>query len=293
MGILIMLNNYLHDVATALLAASAFVLFVGARAFRRHPGSLQDPRFLDIYRHTTRLAMGALAWIILGGFVRAWAYKDFEWANAAGAHQVPALVAKHILMGSVVALGAWGWIRLRRIVRGGTAVLILAMIVGGIAGCSGDRGTRPVARVNGEEIPRRALDIHLATRTRQFQERHRGEGTPAIREAMARRVLDELIASHLILQAARFQGLRLAPGEVERMVEETGRPFPDEAVRRTLQERGLSLAELREHLEGSLLTQEFLADFGKDLRATEEEALAFYRWCGSCTGQSPAASGDR
>lgn len=273
-----MLNNYLHDVATALLVASAFVLFVAARAFRRHPGGVRDPRFLEIYRRMTRLALGALAWIVLGGFVRAWAYRDFEWANAVGANQVPALVAKHIVMGSAVALGAWGWIRLGRRMRGVTALLLAALAAGILGGCSGDPAARAVARVNGEEISRRTLEVHLAIRTRQFQERHRGDVMPAIRETMARQVLSELIASRLILQAARARGLRVGSDEVERVVQEARKPFPDDAAfGKALEEWGLSLADFRAHVEGDLLSQKFSADFGKHLQATDVEALAFYR----------------
>ncbi len=278
MGVLIMLNNYLHDVATALLAASAFLLFVVARTFRRHPEGMSDPRFLEIYRRMTRMALGCLAWIVLGGFVRAWAYKDFEWANAAGTNQVPALVVKHILMGGAVALGVWGWIRLGRRVRGAVVPLLLAVTVGAAFGCSGEQEARAVVRVNGEAIAQRALEVHRGIRIRQFQERHRGEVTSAIQQAMARQVLDELIASRLILQAAQARGLRVGSDEVERVVQEARRALPDDAAfENALQERGLSLAGFRAHVEESLLSQKFVADFGKDIETSEDEALAFYR----------------
>ena len=42
------------------------------------------------------------------------ALRSFEWANAVGKMQVPALVAKHVLIFALVAVGAWGWLKLRR-----------------------------------------------------------------------------------------------------------------------------------------------------------------------------------
>lgn len=278
MGILIMLNNYLHDVATALLLASAFLLWVAARVFRHHPGGVEDPRFLEIYRRMTLLALGALAWIILGGFVRAWTYREFEWANAAGANQVSVLLAKHVLLGGVVAMGAWGWIRLGRRMRGASALSILAMAVGTLVGCSGDQRPSAVARVNGEEIPRRVFEAQVGVRTRQFQERHRGEMTPAIGETVARQTLDELIGRRLILPAARARGLQIGSEKVQRIVEEAKKPFADDAAfQKTLQERGLSPADFRADVEETLLIQKLAADFGKDIQASEKEALAFYR----------------
>ncbi len=114
-GIALMMNNYFHDVATALLIASAFALWVMLRRYDAAPRGADAARyFLDLHRSMARLARFSLAWIVLGGIPRTIWYGDFEWANAAGRGQVVALVVKHVVAFGFVAGGAVLWARLRR-----------------------------------------------------------------------------------------------------------------------------------------------------------------------------------
>jgi hypothetical protein len=109
-----MMNNYFHDVATALLAASAFALWVLLRRFDAGPRGAEAARyFLEVQRAMAKLARFSLAWIVLGGIPRTIWYADFEWANAAGRGQVAALVVKHVVALVLVVLGALFWRRLR------------------------------------------------------------------------------------------------------------------------------------------------------------------------------------
>lgn len=117
MGILLMVNNYLHDVATAFLLASGVTVWVLAWQHRASGEPAVAAFYVGAYRRLTRMAQVALAWILIGGVPRALAYRQFEWANAAGAGQLPVLVAKHILLGTLVIWGAVLWIRLGREVR--------------------------------------------------------------------------------------------------------------------------------------------------------------------------------
>ncbi len=114
-GIALMMNNYLHDVATALLASSAFALWVMQHRWEAGPRGPDAARyFLEIHRAMARLARFSLAWIVLGGIPRTIWYGEFEWANAAGRGQVVALVVKHVVAFAFVAAGAVLWTRLRR-----------------------------------------------------------------------------------------------------------------------------------------------------------------------------------
>lgn len=117
LGIFIMMNNYFHDVATALLAASGITMWIIVRKY----GDNSDPEvadyFLRIYNSITKIAKFALYWIILGGIPRTIAYKDYEWTNAVGKNQVPALIVKHILVFIFVGTGVYLWIRLSRRVK--------------------------------------------------------------------------------------------------------------------------------------------------------------------------------
>ena len=113
LGVAIMMNNYLHDVATAILASSAFVLHSVYRIEGSCSGSGATEFFLKTYQRMVRLARFALAWIIIGGIPRTIFYTSFEWANAAGKGQIPALIVKHILIVILVAGGIWGWRKLK------------------------------------------------------------------------------------------------------------------------------------------------------------------------------------
>lgn len=113
LGIAIMMNNYLHDVATAMLVSSAFVLSAVYRIEGSCSGSGSTEFFLKTYRKMVRLARFALAWIVIGGIPRTIFYTSFEWANAAGKGQVPALIVKHILITIAVVAGIWGWRKLK------------------------------------------------------------------------------------------------------------------------------------------------------------------------------------
>ncbi len=117
-GIALMMNNYFHDVATALLASSAFALWVLLRRYESGERGVEAARyFLEIQRSMAKLARFSLAWIVLGGIPRTIWYADFEWANAAGRGQVPALMVKHVVAFVLVGFGIAFWRRLRARVR--------------------------------------------------------------------------------------------------------------------------------------------------------------------------------
>ncbi len=118
LGVFIMMNNYFHDVATALLAASGVVIWVIVKRYDSAAKTQETTEyFLRIYKSSTKLAKISLAWILIGGIPRTIFYKEFEWANAAGKSQVPALIVKHILVFIFVATGAYVWIKINRRVK--------------------------------------------------------------------------------------------------------------------------------------------------------------------------------
>lgn len=114
LGVLIMMNNYFHDVATALLLASGVTMWIIVKKLGNSEEKAVVSYFLDVYRGVTRLAKFSLFWILIGGIPRVIAYKEFEWANAAGKGQIPALIIKHILFFIVVGTGAYVWMKIDR-----------------------------------------------------------------------------------------------------------------------------------------------------------------------------------
>jgi hypothetical protein len=114
LGVAIMMNNYLHDMATGLMVGSGFAL----HAIMRIQASMNTPEatlfFLRTNSHMKKLFKFALWWVVLGGVPRTVFYTSFEWANAADKLQVPALAVKHVMMFAAVVWGIYAWRRMQK-----------------------------------------------------------------------------------------------------------------------------------------------------------------------------------
>ena len=114
LGVAIMLNNYFHDVATAVLASAALVLWALYGVQEKYPNPGGTGFFLAACKRLSMIVRISLMWIVVGGIPRTIFYRDFEWANAAGKGQVPALIVKHVLIMGFVIVGGWAWLKLKR-----------------------------------------------------------------------------------------------------------------------------------------------------------------------------------
>ncbi|MCL4439940.1 MAG: hypothetical protein M1609_04955 [Firmicutes bacterium] len=70
--ILVIMNNYFHDVATAFLASSALLMLAVARLLPEKRDSRLVEYFLAVYRKFTFIAKAALLWILVGGILSAY-----------------------------------------------------------------------------------------------------------------------------------------------------------------------------------------------------------------------------
>lgn len=109
LGVTIMMNNYFHDMATGLLVGSGFALHAILRIQASTNTEQATLFFLKVNRHMVKLFKFALWWVVLGGIPRTIFYTSFEWANAAGNHQIAALGVKHVMMFTVVVWGIIAW----------------------------------------------------------------------------------------------------------------------------------------------------------------------------------------
>ncbi|MFA5844454.1 MAG: hypothetical protein WC971_06460 [Coriobacteriia bacterium] len=111
--VLLVMNDYFHDVATALLLASAVIMWVLGRAAERGgPGEAAMLR--RAFPVLTRFAWGAIAWIVIGGIPRTIFFSQLEWDPAKTRFMLPALMVKHSLMVVAVVLGVALWRRMAR-----------------------------------------------------------------------------------------------------------------------------------------------------------------------------------
>lgn len=98
-----MLVNYFHDLSVALLATNVFAVYFIGRILEGRPA--HDEIIPALFRSLSRVTYGALAFVLVGGVFRALNFMDYEWNNAVGKGQIPALVAKHVLLVGLTLFG--------------------------------------------------------------------------------------------------------------------------------------------------------------------------------------------
>lgn len=118
-AIAIIINNYLHDVATAILIASAALVWALDRAAARDADGRTGELLAAAYPRLVGVARLALVWIVLGGIPRTIFFTRFEWDPAVVRGIIPALVIKHVLMGVGVVAGSVMWSRIGARIRTG------------------------------------------------------------------------------------------------------------------------------------------------------------------------------
>jgi len=116
-AIFVMLNNWFHDFAVAMLFCSLVLLWLIYRRTQQHPDASWLAFARDLARNLNRLTHVCWAMIIVGGIIRTLAYESFEWEEAAGSGQVAALALKHVLLVSLVIWGTVIQFRLRKFFR--------------------------------------------------------------------------------------------------------------------------------------------------------------------------------
>lgn len=109
LGVILIVNNYFHDVATGMMFTAAVALWIVMRKYERSDDRAQAEFFLSAYSALARFARYSLYWVLLAGVPRLYYYKRFEWSTAVGDSQVPAIIVKHIVMFAVVGYGMVYW----------------------------------------------------------------------------------------------------------------------------------------------------------------------------------------
>lgn len=102
-GILLMITNYFHDLAVAVLLVSILTIHFLGRYFDGQVTNSEVPAAL--FLKLLKVSWIALAYVVAGGALRAWFFMDFEWNPAIGKGQVAALVVKHIILVTITILG--------------------------------------------------------------------------------------------------------------------------------------------------------------------------------------------
>ena len=104
--IVLMLGNYFHDLAVALLASNVLVIHLVGRFLAGQEG--RDEMLGRLIGQLSKVTYWILAYVVVMGGVRAWFFMEFEWNPAVGKGQVAALIVKHILLIAVTIFGLVG-----------------------------------------------------------------------------------------------------------------------------------------------------------------------------------------
>lgn len=108
-GILIMMNDYFHDFATALFLICTYTMVVLIKHVD-DKGLEAKGLVVGIYPKMLHVNVGAAIFLFFAGTVRAFTFKDFEWVHAVGNDQVPAIIVKHILMFTLFFYSVYLWV---------------------------------------------------------------------------------------------------------------------------------------------------------------------------------------
>ena len=116
---LIIMNNYFHDVATAMLFASALIVWMLGRRAEKNGAEMRQ-WFAGSYQVLSKIAFWSIVWIIIGGIPRTVFFQQVEWnlADPSNKYLFAALIVKHVLMWVFVAVGGTMWWRMRAIAKG-------------------------------------------------------------------------------------------------------------------------------------------------------------------------------
>lgn len=110
LSILVMLNNYLHDFATALVVVSTYAMLLMVRYAETSAARETKQMVLDLYPRMVHLAGGSVVFVFIAGIVRAFTYRDYEWHGAVETGQVTALMVKHVLLFVLFGYGLYLWL---------------------------------------------------------------------------------------------------------------------------------------------------------------------------------------
>lgn len=148
-----------------------------------------------------------------------------------------------------------------RISRGIAALLLATLVVGALAGCSGEGGggslfggsEEAVATVNGIDIPRSELDAMY----QQVVSQAGGELDEETASEYKRQILQMMIDNVLVTEAAEELGADLSKDAVEARLTELRGAQDEAAFEAQLEEAGLDMDDARKSVR-DMLAQEFI-----------------------------------
>lgn len=107
-AVFILMSNYFHDVATAMLVACSFSLWVILSKYGQQD-DVKRALFARLYRAVRKVFIFSWAWIVSAGALRIATFSSFEWANAVEKHHEAALMVKYAVAAVMIISGSCSW----------------------------------------------------------------------------------------------------------------------------------------------------------------------------------------
>lgn len=114
LNILIMFNNFFHDLATAVFFVGLILVYLTVHQAMNTKDEEIVKFAVAVYEKFTPVIFISFIWVLLGGAIRALTYRQFEWVNAVGNDQIPLLIVKHILLFGLAGSGLFFWSKASR-----------------------------------------------------------------------------------------------------------------------------------------------------------------------------------
>ena len=110
-GILVLMNNSFHDFAAGVVFVCGITMYIMVRSAYNSDSRAAKEIVNDVYPTLVHVIGGAIIFMLFAGVIRTFTYKEFEWANAVGVNQVPAIIVKHIVVGGIFFYGIALWVK--------------------------------------------------------------------------------------------------------------------------------------------------------------------------------------
>jgi Kef-type K+ transport system membrane component KefB len=111
---ILMMNNYFHDVATAMVPATAAVAWMLLNMSERATKENEQIVYLRVYKLVVKIFVFSLFWLMIGAIPRVLTFRAYELKEAQMKGIVIALFAKLIVAFVLVVIGSLMWIKIGR-----------------------------------------------------------------------------------------------------------------------------------------------------------------------------------
>ncbi|HVB32890.1 MAG TPA: SurA N-terminal domain-containing protein [Patescibacteria group bacterium] len=153
------------------------------------------------------------------------------------------------------------------------AAVLAVVCLGAGCGLSPPPGPNVWAMVNGHPILRQEVDRFYRSQMDQPQ-----QPSPEEEALLKLNILDELINNELLWEQARKLGVEATDSEVEQKFAELKLPFSEQEFQRQLDQRGLTVDQLRSELRESISIQKLInREIVSKITVSEKEIAAAYQ----------------